>query len=628
MKVGERRAKRMLLAEQDDARPGAPAVELGERQAAPSGTARRGVAAASVEGSTVSDAAAPSGPGDTRRGRRRARTCSATRPVALAQRAPRATGRRSREAGPARSCARPSVTRPRRGRSRARSPARGRHAPQLPEQQRPRDRLPAGGHHHVRAAPVLEPVVRPRRRRSPKTPRAAAHVGAAAADATAGDPRARASTRARVRRSRRTRARIVVSPPLPRRKGGTGRRPELLLARSASVRRPSEGLVPPRERLRSPRTARGRAGDRALRARLRPRRSITPASRWCPTAETERPLELVDVCRANPPSRPSQRLEITRGRSRAGAPSGAARPGPHSRPPRRPQPARSRAERDAGSASPRAASSGPVDLTVRGSLLRAVDTATEPLQRRAGAPTTWSSGSSRRSSSNAPSPHIVWWKGFSIAQKASLGTLSTTVKPWLRGSSTSSSTSGDEVCEVLDDLEARDAPTRRHRPRQRVAHRSQVGARREVGLQRRCSARPRTHASAWRAASSVDVDEHDARPARRPPGPAAAAIPLPQPRSHQSRRAREISGARHRVARPRARPGWPGSCRALIRSCQSGPASELLRDPRRLAVEVARIRPRRSGRSGPAARARARRCPWPRRRLDGSGRSPRDETAG
>ncbi len=111
------------------------------------------------------------------------------------------------------------------------------------------------------------------------------------------------------------------------------------------------------------------------------------------------------------------------GRSRAGAPSAAAPRGRPARRAGRPRAARRRGRRRAGSGSGRRRRDGHGgDLLAPRRRVRAPSPAARP-----GAANTWSAGSRLRSSWTALSPHVVTWCGFSIAQKASLGTLATTV---------------------------------------------------------------------------------------------------------------------------------------------------------------------------------------------------------
>ncbi len=144
--------------------------------------------------------------------------------------------------------------------------------------------------------------------------------------------------------------------------------------------------------------------------------------------------------------------------------------------------------------------------------------------------TTASAGSRRRSSSKAPSPHIVWWNGFASAQNASLGTLSTTVKPRWAASSTSSSTSGGHAARCSTVSKQVIAPSRASPSASRTLSRPSSADRSACTRSTSRARRSRPASSSASASRSTSTT----RPSSVSRRASAAATPVPLPRSHHT----------------------------------------------------------------------------------------------
>ena len=262
-------------------------------------------------------------------------------------------------------------------------------------------------------------------------------------------------------------------------------------------------------------------------------------------------------------------------------------------------------------------------LTVRRSGSIPSTTATDPW-RASWRATTCPSGSRRRSSSNAPSPHLVRWIGVLDRPEGVVGDAQYEREVVLLGELHEHLHQRDEVCEVLDDLEAVMQPPRASPEVKTSCNRS----RSVPAAKSACSVLTSASISraAWPSASS-DASTSTIRPGKTTPEGRGGGDSVAAAEVAPHRRLADQRG-RHRVA-DSCSIRMAGFVSRVIRSSQSGRPSQLLRDPRRLAVEVAEARPPRSATISPSGtRMRAHRRRSPRRRSGGSGRSPRAGTAG
>ena len=178
-------------------------------------------------------------------------------------------------------------------------------------------------------------------------------------------------------------------------------------------------------------------------------------------------------------------------------------------------------------------------------------------------------GSSRRSSSNAPSPHIVWWYGFSIAQNASLGTLSDDGAARRSASSISSLDERDEASRRCS-MTSKQVTAPPALPSRTAARTAATPASVARSAWTRDGLARRQVAAACVERVGVGVDEHRRGPALRAErvrrGDAGAAAEI-APTTGAPRRA-----ARRPRSAGRARRGSTGLVSRVMRSCQSGMA--------------------------------------------------------